>query len=137
MIFPGFVLLAIILIPYWDKGEADIGIYFRSRVGAFMALAGAFFALALVPLLVLADEYWIDLPAMLPTWPTILSNGLVPLLLSLAGLAIIYFIMRVGARTNHAESLVGLFTFVVVSFIILTIIGVFFRGANMALINPF
>ena len=137
MIFPGFVLLAITLIPYWDRGEADIGIYFRSREGAFMALAGAFFALALVPLLVLADEYWIDLPALLPTWPTILSNGLVPLLLSLAGLAIIYFIMRVGARTNHAESLVGLFTFVVVSFIVLTIIGEFFRGANMALINPF
>jgi hypothetical protein len=137
MIFPGIVLLAIIVIPYWDKSEADIGIYFRSPVGAFMALAGAVFALTLVPLLVLADEYLIDLPSMLPTWPTILSNGLVPLLLSLAGLAIIYAIMRIGARANHSESLVGLFTFVVVGFIVLTIIGVYFRGANMAFVIPF
>lgn len=137
MIFPGIVLLAIILVPYWDKGDGDIGIYFRSRRGAVVSLVGALFALAIVPLLVLADEYWIDLPAMLPTWPTFLSNGLVPLLLSLVGLAIIYFIMRVGARATHSESLVGLFTFVVVGFIVLTVIGVFFRGANMALVIPF
>ena len=137
MVFPGIVLLAIIVIPYWDKSETNIGIYFRSRVGAVMALAGAIFALALVPLLVLADEYWIDLPAMLPAWPTLLSNGLVPVLLSLAGLAVIYAIMRLGARANHSESLVGLFTFVVVGFIVLTVIGVFFRGANMAFVIPF
>ena len=137
MLFPGVVLLAIAAIPYWDKSEADIGIYFRSTVGALTALAGALFALALVPSLVLVDEYWIDLPALLPTWPTILSNGLIPLLLSLAGLAIMYAIMRLGAKANHSESLVGLFTFVVVGFIVLTIVGVFFRGANMALVIPF
>jgi quinol-cytochrome oxidoreductase complex cytochrome b subunit len=137
MVFPGIVLLAITVIPYWDKSEADIGVYFRSRGGALMALAGALLGLVLVPLLVLADEYWIDLPAMLPTWPTILSNGLIPLMLSLAGLAIIYAIMRLGARANHSESLVGLFTFVIVGFIVLTIIGVFFRGANMAFVIPF
>jgi quinol-cytochrome oxidoreductase complex cytochrome b subunit len=137
MLFPGIVLGAIIAIPYLDKSTADIGIYFRSTVGALTALSGAFFALALVPLLIIVDEYWVDLPALLPTWPTILSNGLIPLLLSLAGLAIMYAIMRLGARANHSESLVGIFTFVVVGFIVLTIFGIFFRGANMALVIPF
>jgi quinol-cytochrome oxidoreductase complex cytochrome b subunit len=137
MIFSGIVLMAIIVVPFCDKSEADIGIYFRSSVGKLVATAGAFFALAFVPFLVLVDEFWLDLPAMLPTWPTILSNGLVPLLLSLAGLALIYTIIRIGARANHGESLIGLFAFVVVGFVVLTIIGIFFRGPNMALIIPF
>ena len=102
-----------------------------------MALAGAIFAMALVPLLVLLDEYWIDFPALLPAWPTLVSNGLIPLLLTLAGLLVIYTSMRIVAGANRSEALVGLFTFVVVGFVFLTIIGVLFRGPNMALILPY
>ncbi len=137
VILPGIILLAIIFIPYWDREEGDIGLYFRSTVGKLMALAGTFFAMGLVPLLVLLDEYWLDLPALLPTWPTIVSNGLIPLLLTLAGLLVIYATMRLGARASRSEALVGLFTFVIVSFVLLTITGIFFRGANMALVFPF
>ena len=137
MILPGIILLAIVFIPYWDKDEADIGIYFRSSVGKLTALFGVFLALILVPLLLFLDEYWIDLPSLLPEWPTILSNGLIPLLLTLAGLFTIYIAMRFVARANRSEALVGLFTFVIVSFVLLTITGVFFRGANMALVLPF
>ncbi len=137
MILPGIVLSAIVLIPYWDKEEGDIGVYFRSTIGKLMALAGAFFATALVPLLVLLDEYWIDFPALLPSWPTLVSNGLVPLLLTLAGLLGIYTSMRIVARANRSEALVGLFSFVIVGFVLLTIIGIFFRGPNMALIFPY
>ncbi len=135
--FPGVMLLAIMAIPYLDKRPAGIGRYFRSTVGALTALSGAFFALALVPLLIIVDEYWLDLPALLPAWPTVLSNGLIPLLLTLIGLVIMYAIMRLGAKANHSESLAGLFTFVVVGFIVLTLFGIFFRGPNMALVIPF
>jgi len=137
MILPGIVLSAIALIPYWDKEEGDIGVYFRSTRGKLMALAGIIFALALVPLLVLLDEYWIDFPALLPAWPTLVSNGLIPLLLTLAGLLVIYASMRIVAGANRSEALVGLFSFVVVGFVLLTIIGVLLRGPNMALILPY
>jgi quinol-cytochrome oxidoreductase complex cytochrome b subunit len=137
MILPGMILLAVVLLPYWDKEEADIGLYFRSTSGKSMALAGALLAMAFVPLSVLVDEYWLDLPALLPAWPTLLSNGVIPLLLTLAGLLAIYALMRIGARASRSEALVGLFTFMPVSFVLLTIIGVFFRGANMALVFPF
>lgn len=137
MVLPGIVLSAIVLIPYWDKEEGDIGVYFCSTRGKLMALAGSIFAMALVPLLVLLDEYWIDFPALLPAWPTLVSNGLIPLLLTLAGLLVIYASMRIVAGANRSEALVGLFSFVVVGFVFLTIIGVLFRGPNMALILPY
>jgi hypothetical protein len=73
----------------------------------------------------------------LPAWPTLLSNGLIPLLITVIGLLGIYALMRFGARANRSEALVGLFTFIVVSFVLLTVTGIFFRGANMALVTPF
>jgi hypothetical protein len=57
--------------------------------------------------------------------------------LTLVGLLIIYALLRFGARASRSEALVGLFTFIVISFVFLTVIGVFFRGANMALVLPF
>ena len=116
--------------------DGNIGVYFRSRVGRRTALAGALLSVDLVPLMVLADEYWIDLPAMLPGWPNMLSNGLLPLLLTLAGLAAIYGGLRLVFRAGHSEGLVGLFSFILMSLVVLTIIGVFFRGPNMALVLP-
>ena len=137
IVLPGLILLAIALIPYWDKEGSDIGHYFRSRTGKRLAIAGAVLAVIVVPILILVDEYWLDLPALLPAWPTILSNGLLPLLLTLGGLAAITLLMRLVSRASRSELLVGLFTFVLTSFIVLTVTGIFFRGANMALVLPF
>ena len=137
MLLPGIVLVAMAAIPYWDKTEDDIGIYFRSTVGKMTAVAGALLGLILVPLLVLLDEFWLDLPALLPNWPTLISNGLIPLLLSLAALLIIYYLFRILFRANQSEALVGLFSFIIVGFILLTLVGVYFRGANMAFVLPF
>ena len=137
MALPGIVLAAMAVIPYWDKTGDDIGVYFRSTVGKKTAAAGALLSLVLVPLLVLLDEFWLDLPALLPNWPTLISNGMIPLLLSLAALFIIYQLFRLLFRANQSEALVGLFSFIIVGFILLTLVGVYFRGANMAFVLPF
>ncbi len=134
MLLPGIVLAAIAAIPYWDKREEDIGVYFRSKVGTGTAVIGAILGIALPPVLVIVDEYWLDLPALMPNISTLISNGLIPLALSLGGLAAIYFLFRVIARANRSEATVGLFVFLMVSLVTLTVIGIFFRGANMALV---
>ncbi len=137
MLLPGIMLIALATIPYWDKNEEDIGRYFRSAVGKKTAAAGALLAIIVVPLLVLLDEFWLDLPALLPNWPTLISNGLLPLLLSLAALFTIYQLIRRLFGANQSEALVGLFSFIITGFILLTLIGEYLRGANMALIWPF
>jgi hypothetical protein len=124
------------LLPRWDRFEGDIGIYFRSVAGRRAACLGAILALDLIPLLVVADEFWMDPTAWLAGWPIIISSGLVPLALTLLGLAAIYWSPRLIFRARHGEALVGLFTFVAVGLLVLTGIGVFFRGPNMALVLP-
>jgi quinol-cytochrome oxidoreductase complex cytochrome b subunit len=138
MALVGIVLLGLILVPRLDNYGADVGIYFRSHKGRWAAVIGAFLAIDLVPALVVADEYWIDLPAMLPgDWPMLVVNGLVPLLATLGGLIIIYLLLRLLLRANRSEALLGVFIFVMTSLVILTLIGVYFRGPNMALVIPF
>jgi quinol-cytochrome oxidoreductase complex cytochrome b subunit len=137
MALVGLVLAGLALLPHWDRHEQTVGIYFRSARGRRAALLGAILALDLVPVLVILDEFWIDITATLPAWPNLVSGGLVPLLLTLAGLAVIYAAIRLVLKANRAEGLVGLYSFIMISLVILTLIGVYFRGPNMALVLPF
>ena len=137
LIFPGLVLAGLAALPWWDKEGDDIGIYFRSAVGKKAAIIGVVLSLVLVPILVLVDEFWLDLPSLLPFLPTMISNGGIPLLLSFGGLAAIYLGLRRGLNANRSEALLGLFVFLMVSLVLLTVVGTLFRGANMALVWPF
>ncbi len=131
------VLAGMILLPYWDKQNDNVGVYFRSVAGRRAALVGAVLALYLVPVLVVVDEFWFDLPALLPAWPAVVTNGLLPLILTLLGLGLIYFGLRWTLKATHSEGLVGLYTFLMVSLVVMTVIGILFRGPNMALTLPF
>jgi quinol-cytochrome oxidoreductase complex cytochrome b subunit len=131
------VLAGIALLPYGEREHASIGVYFRSRRGRQVAVAAAILALDLVPILVVVDEFWLDLPGLLPGWPVLVSSGLLPLLLTLGGLVGVYALARVLLRVDHSEAILGLGIFVVAALVVLTIVGVYFRGPNMALILPF
>lgn len=133
---PAIVLGGVAFLPEWDRSGEDVGVYFRSATGRWAAAAGVLLSVVLVPLLVIADELWVDLPGWLPGLPTLVSNGLLPLLLTLMGLMAIYELLRRGLRANHSEAVLGLFVFMTASFVLLTVVGVFFRGANMALVWP-
>ncbi|MGD8623317.1 MAG: cytochrome b N-terminal domain-containing protein [Anaerolineae bacterium] len=137
MVLVGLVLAGLALLPHWDRHEQTVGIYFRSARGRRAALLGAILALDLVPVLVILDEFWIDIAAALPAWPNLVSGGLVPLLLTLVGLVAIYAAIRLVLKADRGEGLVGLYSFIMISLVILTIIGVYFRGPNMALVLPF
>jgi quinol-cytochrome oxidoreductase complex cytochrome b subunit len=136
MSLAGIVLIGIVVLPLLDKRQNDIGVYFRSTIGRKTALLGFLLGVTLVPILVIVDEFWLDWGNLLTTWPSTVTNGLVPLLLSLIGLALIYGLMRL-LRSNHSEALLGLGSFVFTGLIVLTIIGIYFRGPNMALALPF
>ncbi len=131
------VLLGLLLLPRLDRCENNIAVYFRSRTGRKAALGGALLALYLVPALVVVDEFWLELPALLPNWPLVVANGVLPLVVSLLGLLGVYAGLRRVLRADHGEGLVGLFSFVMMALVMLTVVGVFFRGPNMTLTLPF
>jgi quinol-cytochrome oxidoreductase complex cytochrome b subunit len=130
------IFVGSLLTPILDRSGADIGVYFRSKKGRRIALFSSFLSLDIVPLLVVADEYWVDLPTLFPNWSIAISQGLFPLVISLIGLSLFYGLNRWLFKARHSEAFMGVFTFIVVGLLVLTIIGMFFRGPNMAFILP-
>ncbi len=130
------VTLMAVLLPYYDRQDQSTGIYFRSKTGRWTFALGALLAFNLIPLLVIADEYWLEIPELFPTLNPLVANGVIPFAVAVLLLALVYGLFRL-LRANRSEALLGLFMFEFSSLVALTIIGVFFRGANMALILPF
>ena len=135
-------LTAILATPYLDRQDSDIGIYFRSVVGKRAALLGTLLAINLTPLAIILDEYFINIPDWLPNAPSWLTIGLLPFAATLAVFFLLYLGLRnsnilARQRANHSEALLGVFSFGVAALLLLTVTGVFFRGANMALVLPF
>lgn len=136
IVIPALAFVVLIAFPYLRFDSDSEGIWFRSLKGRRMAWAAMFSALIVTPLLVILDEVWIGFPALLPTLPTIISNGLLPLMILLLLLIAFTSGIRALYRANDDETRQALFVLLVTAFVILTVIGVAFRGEGMALMWP-
>ncbi len=85
VVIPALALGTLALLPYLDADMDSVGIWFRSRRGRHLALVSVIVGVLLTPALVLLDKYVLNLPALLPSLPTLVSNGVVPLAASLLG----------------------------------------------------
>lgn len=136
IIIPLLGLGALAFLPYQRFDLSAEGVWFRSRKGRRMALVGTLTALVAVPLLIVLDEYVLDLPGLMPSLPTIISNGWIPLAALLLLLLGYYEGMQHLFKASACETRQSVFVLLVTSFVVLTIIGVAFRGEGMALRLP-
>jgi len=84
----------------------------------------------------LASEYLVNFESLLPGLPAFISNGLIPFLILLLILWIYYQVIRKKYSLSLNESVQALFVVILTSFTLLTLIGIFFRGVDMALTFP-
>jgi quinol-cytochrome oxidoreductase complex cytochrome b subunit len=126
-------LIAIPFIPY----DADIaGNWFLTPKGRHMALVAAVTALVVAPLWVVIDDRVIGPEGWLPGTATVISNGLVPFALLLAGATAFYLAIKKYFGATRNETVQALFVLVVVAFTVLTATGAWFRGPGMTLVSP-
>jgi quinol-cytochrome oxidoreductase complex cytochrome b subunit len=136
IVIPVLALIGLMALPYLRTDLNAEGIWFRSRKGRRLALVGALIGLVATPAYVLLDEYVIDLPALLPSLPTMISNGWVPLAALLLLLIAYHEGLRRGLKARACEARLSLVTLLMVAFVVLTVIGIAFRGEGMALMWP-
>lgn len=136
VILPLLAGLGIFLLPFFDVNQSSVGVYFRSRRGRALTALAAGLAVMLTPIWVLLDEFILDWTAWLPTWPALISNGLIPLAILLLPLILLDEWMVKTFKAVTEERVIFLVTFIFVAFIVLTIIGIFFRGPGMSLYWP-
>ena len=136
MVIPTIILVTLFLLPYLRFDTDSSGVWFCSDRGRQMAQIAALVALIVTPLGILADEYLIDFAAWLPSLPAVISNGLIPAVLALAGTIGFYWLMKKKFGATNNEAIQAVFILLLVAFIILTLTCVWFRGTGMALMLP-
>lgn len=136
VVIPGLGLAALALLPFYDLRLESVGVYFRSRRGRYLSLLACGMALLLVPAWMVADEFLLHWTEWLPTWPSLITGGLVPLALALLGLIGLDEVFQRLYHTTQEERILVLFNFLLVGLVVLTAIGIFFRGPGMALMWP-
>jgi quinol-cytochrome oxidoreductase complex cytochrome b subunit len=136
VIIPALALGVLFLLPFYDIDTRNVGVYFRSRRGRYLSLLAFGLALALTPAWVFVDEFVLDWAAWLPGWPVLLSEGLLPLAILLLGLFSLDAFNRFVFRASREERILFMFIFILVALLVLTAIGIFFRGPGMILNWP-
>jgi len=137
MVIPLVVIAALLFLPYWRYDSDTAGVWFCSDCGRKMSMVAVVVALIITPLGILADEFFIDFAAWLPAVPVIVSNGLIPAIMALAGIIGFYWFVKKRFGATNNEALQAVFILLLVAFIILTITCIWFRGSGMALMWPF
>jgi len=136
IVIPGLALAALVLLPFFDVKSASVGIYFRSLRGRALSLLALGLAIILTPAWILLDEYVLNWTGWLFTWPSLISNGLIPLALVLLGMVLLDEWVSRSFKANLEERVLFMAAFLFTAFVVLTITGIFFRGPGMALYMP-
>lgn len=139
--FAGFFipLSAIVLvsfIPFLNYKEKATGLWFYSEKGKSSAKISIIFSFFITLIFVVASEYFINFESLFPGLPAFISNGLIPFLILFFILWLFYKFIKKKFSLSLNESVQALFVVVLTSFILLTLIGIFFRGVDMALTFP-
>ena len=133
VLLPAACALSLAAVAYLEYDEDPSGIWFASERGRTLAKAAAVASLAFVAFLVVLDEWVLDLPALLPWLPDVVSNGVFPVGVLSLGLWIAYRWLRTTGSATKSEAVQTMFVFLSVAFLVLTFVGVWFRGPGMSL----
>lgn len=136
VVIPLLVAAALVLLPYLRYDHQGEGVWFVSLRGRQLGVAAALIALVVTPLWIVLDEYWIDYAAWLSGLPPVLREGALPFAVLLALIVGLYIAIRRRFSASRVEAVQAMFVLLGVAFAILTITGVWFRGAGMALAWP-
>jgi hypothetical protein len=131
LVIPGLLLLGLLSIPYINYEANTTGIWFCSIKGRKMALIAVIFATLATVAAVLLDEFVIVANQTGPA--NMISNGLLPFAVAFGICVGFYTLIKRAFSATNNEAVQALFTLLITVFVVLTIIGVWFRGTGMQL----
>ena len=126
---PSTVVLGLLLIPYLDREEKFIGIWFSGKEGKGIALKSFIFAVLFIVLLLAFTVKFGWLRNWFPTISQLVIIFVNPgtVIVSVFALWSLFMLKRTGSTRMAA---IALFTCFLVGFALLTVMGLHFRGPN-------
>jgi len=131
LVIPGLLVLGLVSLPFFNLGAATPGVWFHSVKARRMALAAVMFASIATIAMVWLDEFVASGYQAGPAG--LVRNGLLPFSVLLLVSAVFYLGMKKIFKASRYEMIQTMFTLFVSAFVVLTLIGVWFRGVGMQL----
>ena len=135
-LIPVAIISALIMLPYLKFNEAQNAIWFYSKNAKEAAKYASISAIILTPLLVLINEFVPKFETLLSSIDSFITNGIFPLAILLFIVWYYYKFVSKKFQLSPIEKVQTMFTFITTVFIVLTLIGIFFRGVDMKLDFP-
>ncbi len=135
-IIPLLMLIVLVSIPYFNYQTETAGVWFTSHQGRRLAVLAAVTAIVVTPIGIILDEFVIDFAAWMPGLSPVVRSGILPAAFVLVGIVLFYWLVKKKYAATTNESIQSVFVLLTSAFIILTITGIWFRGAGMALMWP-
>jgi len=137
VVVPMLGALALVALPYLGFGQDEPrGAWFLSQNGRRTARLAAAVALVATPLIVVADEALLGAFGAAAGGAALVTRGLLPVATLLAVCALGYRRLRSRWGATPLEAVQALFVFLATGFALLTLTGIWFRGAGMRLVWP-
>jgi quinol-cytochrome oxidoreductase complex cytochrome b subunit len=134
-LWPLLGVAALLWIPFWQNSALPSGVWFGSdrgrKLAVWTAAVGALTTLAII----LADNLLLQSSTAVAV-DTLITRGLIPTILLIALLVGFYFLLVRKLKYTRAEAVMAGIVLVLVALAVCTIIGVWFRGAEMHLVWP-
>ena len=130
-IMPLLLTVGLLAIPYLNYQADTAGIWFCSAKGRRMAVVAVVIAIITTIAGVLVDEFMIGSKQ---AGPNMITSGLLPFTIVLAGCICFYVFMKKKFKATNNEAIQALFILLTTVFVVLTIIGIWFRGSGMQLV---
>ncbi len=131
LVIPLLLVFGLLSLPYISYEVETAGVWFASVKGRKMALVAVVLATAATVASVWLDEFVIN--SGLSSTPGMTANGLLPFAFVLTACAGFYILMKRGFKASNNEAIQALFTLLMTAFVVVTVIGIWFRGAGMQL----
>ena len=132
-LWPLLGVAALLWLPFWNNSALPSGVWFGSGRGrklvVWTALVGALTTLAII----LIDNLLLQSNTAVAV-DTLITRGLLPTILLIALLVGLYLLLVKRLKYTRAEAVMAGIILVLVALAVCTIIGVWFRGAEMHLV---
>jgi len=133
--FPTLMLLFVLAIPYIDQSRQGAGRWFTNRRGARLALRTAIYALIAMPAFILLDNSFPPRELLRGIVPDLVAQALVPGLI-LTIIVLMPLVVLARNKPSARDVVLVMFTMLIVSAVVFTLTGFFFRGPGFELYLP-
>jgi menaquinol-cytochrome c reductase cytochrome b/c subunit len=138
IIVPALAVLFLVAIPYLDHDRTGAGRWFTSPRGKRIVGWTALYALLVMPVFVVLSTIFPPRELLRDVLPPLLTQSVIPgvIMVGLVLLPVLVLWRSKPGRINTREVVLVLFTMLLVSGVVLTLVGFLFRGPGFELYWP-